>query len=128
MENFKSLAHWLPRAALAAVFLFHGITKFMMIPQVAMMLKMSLPGAWALAIFETLAGIFLLLGGFKKSLAWMTRFGALITSIVMIGAVALVHWPQWSFMATDMKPMGGMEFQVTLLAIALYFLVRGNEA
>jgi putative oxidoreductase len=45
----------------------------------------------------------------------------------MIGAIVMVHWGQWSFVATDTHPMGGMEFQVVLLLMGLYYLVRGNS-
>jgi putative oxidoreductase len=39
----------------------------------------------------------------------------------------MVHWGQWSFVASDSHPMGGMELQVVLLLIGLYFLIRGND-
>ena len=54
------------------------------------------------------------------------RLGGLVTVPVMFGAIALVHWGQSTFVATDNDPMGGMEFQVVLLLIGLYFAVRGN--
>ena len=57
----------------------------------------------------------------------MTRLAALATIPVLIGAIVLVHWGQWSFVATETHPMGGMEFQVVLLLMALYFVIRGNE-
>ncbi len=57
---------------------------------------------------------------------WMTRLGALILMPMMLGAISLVHWGQWSFAPSETHPMGGMEFQVTLLLIALYFVLRGN--
>ncbi len=31
------------------------------------------------------------------------------------------------FMATDTHTMGGMSFQVVLLMMAVYFLIRGND-
>ena len=34
---------------------------------------------------------------------------------VMAGAIALVHWGKWSFVASESHPMGGMEFQVVLM-------------
>ncbi|HBG95692.1 MAG TPA: hypothetical protein DDY14_10325, partial [Chromatiaceae bacterium] len=59
---------------------------------------------------------------------WITRLAALATVPVLIGAIVMVHWGQWSFVATESQPMGGMEFQVTLLLTALYFVIRGNGA
>ena len=57
----------------------------------------------------------------------MTRLGGLVTVPVMIGAIAMIHWGQWRFVATDSHPMGGMEFQVVLLLMGLYYLGRGNS-
>ena len=45
----------------------------------------------------------------------------------MLGAIAMVHWPRWSFVASDTHPMGGMEFQVTLVLVSLYLLIKGNN-
>lgn len=43
----------------------------------------------------------------------------------MLGAIVMVHAPQWSFAPTEAKPMGGMEFQVAMFSLAIYFLVTG---
>jgi putative oxidoreductase len=58
---------------------------------------------------------------------WMTRLGALMMLIVIIGAIVMVHWGRWSFVPSESHPMGGMEFQVTLALILLYFLIKGNN-
>ncbi len=47
---------------------------------------------------------------------------------VMAGAIALVHWGRWSFVPSETYPMGGMEFQATLLLVALYLVFKGNRA
>ena len=57
---------------------------------------------------------------------WITRLGGLAVVPVMVGAIAMVHWGQWSFVATETHPMGGMEFQVVLLLMGLYCAVVGN--
>ena len=44
----------------------------------------------------------------------------------MIGAIAMVHWGQWNFVANEAYPMGGSEFQVTLLLVSLYFLFKAK--
>jgi putative oxidoreductase len=46
---------------------------------------------------------------------------------VMIGAIVMVHWGQWSFVATETHPRGGMEFQMVLLLLALWFAAVGNR-
>ena len=57
----------------------------------------------------------------------MTRLAGLAAAPVMMGAIAMVHWPQWSFAPSESHPMGGMEFQVTMLCIAIYFMVTGAK-
>jgi putative oxidoreductase len=78
---------------------------------------------------ETLAGIGAIVGGIpaapKRDL--VTRLAGWAAAPVMLGAIAMVHWPQWSFVATEAKPMGGMEFQVTLLFLAIYFIATGAK-
>jgi putative oxidoreductase len=113
-------AHWLVRAALAGIFLYHGLTKFPSLAAGSEM--MGLPfWLWTLvAVVEAAAGLGLLLGGALRS-----RTGDLITRAsgagvvaIMIGAIVLVHLGPWS----------GMEFQVLMLAVGGYFLLRGNHA
>ena len=82
--------------------------------------------ALLVALAEFGGGIAIIVGGFTKD--WITRLGALSIVPVMIGAITMVHWGQWNFVPSDSHPMGGMEFQVTLLLIALYFVIRGNKA
>lgn len=123
-ENLSRHAHWLLRAALASVFLYHGITKFPQLQQLAQMMSMPVSLILLLAVMETLGGSLVLFGGFLGDRA--TRLGALLLVPVMVGAITKVHWGQWSFVATESHPMGGMEFQVTLLLTALFLLVRGN--
>jgi putative oxidoreductase len=116
-------AHWLLRLALASVFLFHGIAKFMNLAGTAEMMG-GLPMAVAAAVMETGGGVLIVAGAFGSDL--LTRLGGLLLAPVMAGAIGMVHWGQWSFMATESHPMGGMEFQVTLLLVTLYFVLVGN--
>ncbi len=128
MKRLNALAphaHWLLRAALASVFLFHGIGKFMDLAGTAEMMG-GMPMAVLAAVMETGGGALILVGGFGNDL--LTRLGGLLIAPVMLGAIAMVHWGQWSFAPSDTHPMGGMEFQVTLLMVALYFVFVGNSA
>ena len=124
--NLNKQAHWLLRIALASVFLYHGIGKFPQLTQLSEMMKMPVAMIFLLATMETLGALLVLVGGFWKE--WATRLGALLLMPPMLGAIALVHWPQWSFVASKIHPMGGMEFQVTLLLIEIYLLIKGNKA
>lgn len=124
--NTRSLAphaHWLLRFALASVFLFHGIAKFVNLAGTAEMMG-GMPMAVLAAAMETAGGALIIAGAFGPAL--LTRLGGLIIAPVMLGAIGMMHWGQWSFMPSESHPAGGMEFQVTLLMIALYFAIVGN--
>ena len=68
------------------------------------------------ALAETGAGLLILAGGFLQD--WVTRLGALLVLPPMLGAVFMVDWAQWNFVASESHPMGGMEFQVFLILVA----------
>ncbi|WP_181421958.1 hypothetical protein [Halomonas sp. LBP4] len=46
----------------------------------------------------------------------------------LLGAIFMVYWGQWHFMATAMHPLGGMMFQATLVLVAAYLMAKGNNA
>lgn len=125
LDNFSGYAHWALRLALGSVFLYHGITKFPNLSGMAGMMGLPVIVILLLALAETAGGALVLLGGFGWD--WMTRLGALLLIPPMLGAIAMVHWPRWSFTPSDTHPMGGMEFQVTLVLIALYLVIKGNQ-
>ena len=119
-------AHWTLRIALASVFLFHGLGKFAGLTQFAEMMQLPLAIALLVALAETVGGALVIAGGFSKD--WMTRIGAAMFVPVMLGAITMVHWGRWSFVPAEGYPMGGMEFQVVLLLVSLYFIIKGNHA
>ena len=129
-ENFSqrlgTYAHWALRAALAGVFIYHGAQKLSGLDQFAHMMNLSYLVALLVALAEFVGGILVAIGGLTRD--WVTRLGASLFIPVMAGAIALVHWGQWSFVPTESYPMGGSEFQVTLLLISLYFVLKGNRA
>ena len=123
--NLSPYAHWFLRVAIASVFIFHGVTKFPVLPGMAEMMGLPVVILLLVAVAETVGGVLVLLGGFLKD--WMTRIGALMVIPVLLGAIFMVHWGQWNnFVRTESHPMGGMEFQVTLLLVLLYLFVKGN--
>ena len=112
-------AHWLMRLSLAATFLYHGIAKFPIAAAPGAM-GMPVPMIWAVALAEIVAGAALIIGAFGKDV--LTRLGGLIVIVIMIGAIALVHAKNgWNVMNS------GMEFQVLMLGVGLYFASRGND-
>jgi putative oxidoreductase len=128
MESINKIskhAHWALRIAFGSVFIFHGVQKFTNLSGGAQMMGMPV-AVWGLvALAETLGGVLVLLGTFLPD--WATRVGGLLVIPVMIGAIAMVHWPQWSFVPTESASMGGMEFQVSMLLLGVFFLLRGKD-
>ena len=124
LSSLAQHAHWAPRIALASVFLFHGLTKFPALSGMAQMMGLPVAVLALVALAETTGGAMILVGGFTKD--WITRLGGLLLIPPMLGAIVMVHWPRWSFVPTETAPMGGMEFQVTLLLVSLFFVLRGN--
>ncbi len=129
--GFAPHAHWLLRAALTSVFLFHGLHKFLVpgIEGFAGMMDMPVAIAAGVALAEVLGGAGMIAGATIRGRLGdlVTRLSGLVLAPVMIGAIAMVHWGQWSFVASQTHPMGGMEFQVVLLLLGLYFVIRGNN-
>lgn len=125
LNVFRPISHWLLRIALAAVFLFHGVGKLTSVAGFAEMMNLSVPVAGLVTFAELAAGIGIILGGFKNEL--ITRLAALAGIPVLLGAIIMVHGPRWSFTPAEGFPMGGMEFQVVLLLIGVYFLIMGNQ-
>ncbi len=128
MNALQHHKHWFLRLALASVFLYHGIGKFTGaggIGGFAMMAELAYPIAVAVALAEVAAGIGIIVGGFGNALA--SRLAGLAVIPVMLGAIAMIHWPRWSFTPSESHPMGGMEFQVVLLCIGAYFALGGGD-
>ena len=125
LDRLAPYAHWSLRIALASVFLYHGLTKFPALSGMAAMMGLPVALLTLVAIFETAGGALVLIGGITNSL--LTRLGALLVIPSMLGAIAMVHWGRWAFTPTDAYPMGGMEFQVTLVLVSLYLFIKGNN-
>ncbi len=124
LDSLKSHAHWLLRVSLAGVFLYHGVVKVMDLGAFSQMMGLSTGVAVLVALAEIAGGVGIIVGAFTNDL--ITRLAGLAIAPVMLGAIVMVHWGRWNFMPADGFPAGGMEFQVVLLLIALFFLVMGN--
>ncbi len=124
LDSLKPHAHWLLRISLAGVFIFHGIGKAMNLGGFSEMLGLSLSVVALVTFAELAGGIGIIAGAFTKDL--ITRLSGLALVPVLLGAIFMVHWGRWNFVPAEDFPMGGMEFQVVLLLMALYFLVMGN--
>ena len=125
-QKLATSAHWTLRIALASVFIFHGWMKLKGIEGFAQMMNLSYTVALLVALAEFAGGVLVLAGAVTRD--WVTRLGAAFFIPVMAGAIAMVHWGQWNFVPNADFPMGGSEFQVTLLLVSLYFVLKGNRA
>lgn len=126
LDTLAQHAHWAPRIALASVFLYHGLTKFPALSGIAEMMGLPVAVLALVALAETAGGALIVLGAFTKDI--VTRLGGLLLLPPMLGAIGMVHWGRWAFTPADGYPMGGMEFQVTLVLVAIFFILRGNKA
>lgn len=129
LNAIRPHAHWLLRAALGSVFVYHGALKLSNLEGFSQMLAISYPETVLVALAELIGGALVLIGGFGRDRLpdLATRIGAAMQVPVMIGAIMLVHWSRWNFVPTEGFPMGGMQFQVTLALIALYLVITGNR-
>lgn len=130
LNDMAPHAHWLLRGSIASVFIYHGALKLINLEGFAAMLPISHTETVLVALAEFVGGILVLLGGFSKNQLSdiATRIGAAFQIPVLLGAIAMVHWGRWNFIPAENFPMGGMEFQVTLLLVALYLVLTGNRA
>ena len=124
LDSLKPHAHWLLRIGFAGVFLFHGIGKVMMFGGFSQMMGLPTPVAALVTLAEVAAGVGIIVGAFTNDL--ITRLAGLAVVPVLLGAIFMVHWGRWNFTPAEGFPMGGMEFQVVLLLMALFFLGMGN--
>ena len=124
LDSFKPNAHWLLRISIASVFLFHCAGKVANLAGFSQMTGLPTAVAALVTFAELAVGIGVIVGALKSDL--ITRLAGLAAVPVLLGAIFMVHWGRWSFTPAEGFPMGGMEFQVVLLLMALYFLVMGN--
>jgi putative oxidoreductase len=128
LNKLSGIAAWLPRFSLAGTFIYHGLTKFPMADMMAQGMGMPVLMVYMLAMMETIGGILIIYGGFGPG--WATRVAGLLFSVVMIGALFMMHIPNgWSFTSgwgEGTNNMGGAEFQTLVLAVSLFFAFKGN--
>ena len=124
LDSLRPHAHWLLRISFAGVFLFHGIGKIMAFGGFSQMMGLPTPVVALVTLAEVAAGVGIIVGAFTNDL--ITRLAGLAVVPVLLGAIFMVHWGRWNFTPAEGFPMGGMEFQVVLLLMALFFLVMGN--
>jgi putative oxidoreductase len=120
-----SLSLLLLRVVLGVIFFAHGAQKVLgwygghgLKGTVGFMNSMGLPLpiAYMVCFFEFLGGIGLVLG-------FLARLSALAVGIVMVGAMATVHWQHGFFMNWELTPGKGHGIEVNLGFLAMAFVV-----
>lgn len=119
---------WFVRVPFAITFAGHGAGKLLMPAESAQMLGLPEYLVILVGIAEVLAGIGAIVGGIERApyRTLVNRLTGLAAIPVLLGAIFVAHWPRWSFVASESHPLGGMEFQVLLLGVALVFLLGGR--
>ena len=125
LNKLSGIAHWLPRLALAAIFIYHGFPKIAMAGDVAAAMGMPTFMVLMLGVIEIGGSLLLLWGGFGPD--WATRVAGILFTVVMIGAIVMVHM-QFGWNSINMGNNGGrgMEFQVLIIATSLLYVFKGN--
>ncbi|MEM9063597.1 MAG: hypothetical protein AAGD13_24320 [Pseudomonadota bacterium] len=117
-------AHWLMRAALAAMIAYQGLTKFPLAASDAASFDVPFILWIMAAVGEVAAGIALIAGGFGRT--WIgdlvTRAGGAALAMIVASVLAVVYW------APPLDLFLGNQFHILLLVGGLYFALRGNKA
>lgn len=136
IDALKPFANWALRLSLSATFLFHAWDKFDAWPSfptwlaaTAIVPAYPVPVAILVTVLEAVAGVGIIAGIFLGST--VTRLAALAVIPVMIGAIVRVHWPigfnNIQITADGAMTFPGWEFNLALLAMAVYFVIAGNN-
>lgn len=124
LNRYSNVVHWLPRVSLAAIFIYHGAIKFPGAEMMSEMMGMPKMMIYVLGAMEISAGAFIVIGGLGRDI--LTRIGGLIIAMVMFGAVTMVHLKfGWNGV---MVAEQGVELQLFIMTMGIYFLVKGNDA
>jgi putative oxidoreductase len=127
-KPFQGLAPWILRLVLGTSFILHGLGKFPLPPEkmVTWFESMGIAApeivASLVAMGEVAAGAAVILGGFLGTTGHLlTRLGGGAVLVIMTGAFYLAH-SDW-FITEKLF----MSEQIFLLALGLYFAIKGNH-
>ncbi len=117
------------RLPFAATFLYHGTGKLLTPAASAESLGIPLAVTLLVGVAEVLAGLGAALSGLEvfPRRELVARLSGLAAAPALVGAIVMVHWPRWSFTPSPSHPIGGMEFQLLLLGVALTLVLSGRS-
>ena len=117
-SHYKGLVMTLMRLLLAFIFIKAGIGKLPIVAGDGLTNALPLFLVYLVVLFEILGGLFMLVG-IKYEI--LTRLGALMIGIVMIGA-AYMHYAVWG----DAFGSKSVMYPISLLFITLVFITDDN--
>ena len=128
-KPFSALAPWLLRLSLGIAFFIHGYGKFPLPPEkmVGWFGSIGIPApelvSSMVAIGEVSAGIGIIVGGLLGSSLGhlITRLSGGAVVVIMVGAFSIAH-ADWFITAKLFTSE-----QIFLVAIGLYFAIKGND-
>ena len=112
MKNIHDNIHWLLRLPIALTFVLHGYPKLG-----SSVADLGYVG-YLVGPFELFGAILIILGPFVNEI--LTRIGSAMIAIIMAGAIYM-HLIKWNDGWLD------IEWQVLLLCVSVYFLVKGDS-
>ena len=112
MKNIHDNIHWLLRLPIALTFILHGYPKLG-----SSVANLGYVG-YLVGPFELFGAILLISGPFINEI--LTRIGSAMIAIIMVGAIYM-HLIKWNDGRLD------VEWQVLLLCVSVYFLVKGDS-
>ena len=112
MKNIYDNIHWLLRLPIALTFILHGYPKLG-----SSVADLGYVG-YLVGPFELFGAILLILGPFINEI--LTKVGSAMIAIIMVGAIYM-HLLKWNDGWLD------IEWQVLLLCVSVYFLVKGDS-
>ena len=129
LRTNDSLALTIARLALGIVMLPHGMQKSLGLfggpgfsGTMGMFTQQGMPAALAFLVILGEAG-----GSIGLILGFLTRVCGFGITCIMLGAIAMVHWPNGFFMNWFGKQAGeGFEFHILALGLALAVLIGGG--
>ncbi|MFB4164361.1 DoxX family protein [Alteribacillus sp. JSM 102045] len=116
MTKKQEIGALIIRIVLGLIFFIHGLDKFLggIYNTVDYFITLGLPGFLAY-----LVGVIELVGGLALILGVGTKIVSLFIIGVMLGAIVTVKWKEGF--------LGGYEFDLALLAMAIYLLINGSH-
>jgi putative oxidoreductase len=119
----KVLAPLILRAALAVVFVYHGMGKLGPDNEWGLSWNKEMPGA-----LQALVAWGEFLGGIAMAIGFLVRLAALGLASIMVGAIVTVHGANgFALMSKDREPTKlGYEYNLALIAICLGVALLGS--